>query len=685
MSQNIIFLIRAFGTDNGCKRRVKVGHVLFHDVSYRINLSLVQENISPIKPATPLARPKKYKPKLKMNDDEEALEIHQELIGLKRKTVPIPEDNSRPPKKAKTSHADNALPPPPPPPPIATFSPLTRADLPDTCPDASCKDLIPQNLSPTILTLFTRKRDLVTKDGPKAPGCQELTQKICEALRREAHLVRCVKHARQQGWPRIIDFDELPAKILDLLPTLRALLLDSDVLAESPVWTNFLHGIGYKVFAFSKSAAKFDTAYLGCGYFGPRGQVVIQKTLLTLLSDIDGVHTDLYNTLSRLIDAPKRWDSYDDSSNLISVTQFTKFVSIPHAALMLISDDLEIGVEESFEVLQGSREYGTLFNTEKSAERQHMDAPKIAPMLPLRHRKAAVNLLLPPQKMITLDDFPAPKPKSKAKGRKMQKPSTSDNEEPLKSESEMNANIERDGSENTKKGKMKKADQPRTAPQHKYSTRGSTNTAIFGKTPTIVFSQYMHSQPMGGPINNPEKRTEQSRRIFEAGLFDLLGGRNGSRVRCLLMFTPPDLCLDHHGRAASASSRANDGSISRKTRPHITIGKAAKFCRTRHFTSNFPEPFLSYTARCTGGWCRTWRGSSASRNRASVPGSTKHLRHIHCKGGTFCLMHGTLAPSPAHQSGKCRACKQGRHIHCRCQARHPSPRQRTICPIPCLA
>ncbi|KAJ6484566.1 hypothetical protein DFH09DRAFT_1340000 [Mycena vulgaris] len=367
----------------------------------------VKENISPIKPATPLAQPKKYKPKLKMNDDEEALEIHQELIGRKRKTVPIPEDNSRPPKKAKTSHTDNALPPPPPPPQIASFSPLTRADLPDTCPDASCKDLIPQNLSPTILTLFTRKRDLVTKDGPKAPGCQELTQKICEALRREAHLVRCVKHARQQGWPRIIDFDELPARIFDLLPTLRALLSDSDALAESPVWTNFLHGIGYKVFAFSKSAAKFDTAYLGCGYFGPRGQVVIQKTLLTLLSDIDGVHTDLYDTLSQLIDAPKRWDSYDDSSNLISVTQFTKFVLIPHAALMLISDDLEIGVEESFEVLQGSREYGTLFNTEKSAERQHMDAPKIAPMLPLRHRKAAVNLLLPPQKMITLDDFPA--------------------------------------------------------------------------------------------------------------------------------------------------------------------------------------------------------------------------------------------------------------------------------------
>ncbi|KAJ6608205.1 hypothetical protein B0H10DRAFT_1955570 [Mycena sp. CBHHK59/15] len=39
-------------------------------------------------------------------------------------------------------------------------------------------------------------------------------------------------------------------------------------------------------------------------------------------------------------------------------------------------------------------------------------------------------------------------------------------------------------------------------------------------------------------------------------------------------------------------------------------------------------------------------------------GSTKLLRHIHSKGGTFRRMHGTLAPSPAHQPGKCRACEQ---------------------------
>ncbi|KAJ6602289.1 hypothetical protein B0H10DRAFT_1958138 [Mycena sp. CBHHK59/15] len=46
----------------------------------------------------------------------------------------------------------------------------------------------------------------------------------------------------------------------------------------------------------------------------------------------------------------------------------------------------------------------------------------------------------------------------------------------------------------------------------------------------------------------------------------------------------------------------------------------------------------------------------------TAAGATKHLRHFHCKGGTFHRMHSTLAPIPAHQQGKCRAWEQGRHI-----------------------
>ncbi|KAJ6618457.1 hypothetical protein B0H10DRAFT_1947483 [Mycena sp. CBHHK59/15] len=52
---------------------------------------------------------------------------------------------------------------------------------------------------------------------------------------------------------------------------------------------------------------------------------------------------------------------------------------------------------------------------------------------------------------------------------------------------------------------------------------------------------------------------------------------------------------------------------------------------------------------------------ASPRHTARSSGSTKLLRHIHSKGGTFRRMHGTLAPSPAHQPGKYRACEQRRN------------------------
>ncbi|KAJ6623678.1 hypothetical protein B0H10DRAFT_1943755 [Mycena sp. CBHHK59/15] len=55
------------------------------------------------------------------------------------------------------------------------------------------------------------------------------------------------------------------------------------------------------------------------------------------------------------------------------------------------------------------------------------------------------------------------------------------------------------------------------------------------------------------------------------------------------------------------------------------------------------------------------RLTSALSHVQGSSGSTKLLRHIHSKGGTFLRMHGTLAPSPAHQPGKCRACEQRRN------------------------
>ncbi|KAJ7879870.1 hypothetical protein B0H13DRAFT_1892033 [Mycena leptocephala] len=53
-------------------------------------------------------------------------------------------------------------------------------------------------------------------------------------------------------------------------------------------------------------------------------------------NDID-IENDLYEAMAPLVDTPESWDTFDDSSNLLSVRKFTKFVLVPHIATTLIS------------------------------------------------------------------------------------------------------------------------------------------------------------------------------------------------------------------------------------------------------------------------------------------------------------------------------------------------------------
>lgn len=143
--------------------------------------------------------------------------------------------------------------------------PLTRADIPNKCPSTYCKDIVPAKLPPAIMALFIEKHELIQKAGRTAPGCWELTVKICKALGVESERDRWLVKAKEAGWPLDIDFDDLPARISTLFPETLLLRSDSSLLTVSPVWLKFLEHIRYKVFAFSKSTAKFESGELGCG------------------------------------------------------------------------------------------------------------------------------------------------------------------------------------------------------------------------------------------------------------------------------------------------------------------------------------------------------------------------------------------------------------------------------------
>lgn len=115
------------------------------------------------------------------------------------------------------------------------------------------------------MALFTQKHELIQKESRTAPGCWELTVKICQALGVESERARWLAKAKDAGWPMNINFDDLPARISTLFPEILVLHSDSSILAKSPIWLKFLEHIRYKVFSFSKSSAKFESGDLGCG------------------------------------------------------------------------------------------------------------------------------------------------------------------------------------------------------------------------------------------------------------------------------------------------------------------------------------------------------------------------------------------------------------------------------------
>ncbi|KAJ7444598.1 hypothetical protein B0H11DRAFT_2277020 [Mycena galericulata] len=378
-----------------------------------------------------------------LDEDDEWLDASQ-----KRKRPDTPqEDPSRPIKKKKLSQ-DSDTP---------SLAPATRIDIPVICPGNYCKDVVPADLPPSVLALFAQKRDLLNKDGPTAPGCAQLTKQICQAIKMESMYTRRLTQAKDAGWPISIDFDELPPQVSALFPSLSTILSDSTVLARSPVWNKFLARIGFKVSAFSRSSKKFDNGHLGCGYFGPKGQNIIESTLQALSKndDEDKMSNDLYTTLSQLLDTPKPWDQYDDTSNLISPCKFSKFILVPHIAAWLIAEDLEISMNDAVEVLKNSNEYGELFNGDLPEKVDIVVAANPESSQHHRHRKPAVNLKLPAPKAITLEIFPPPAVREKKSAKKIV-------EKPKNSTS-------------PKKSKQKKAEVKIPAP-HGYGTRGAKTT-----------------------------------------------------------------------------------------------------------------------------------------------------------------------------------------------------------------
>ncbi|KAJ7028052.1 hypothetical protein C8F04DRAFT_1120363 [Mycena alexandri] len=333
-----------------------------------INAKKLKENIPPkTKPSVPELNRPQPKPLYKMKQKNE-----------------VPASPSPKKRKVPDSAPEQA-------PQLVKKSKTTSSPIPVCCPAPNCKDLVSSPVPHSIVQLFIQRQELVDADGPSAVGCIELTAQICQALRTKNECSRCLAEAESADWPLDIDFDKLPARILTISHELKHLSSNSNSLNKSPIWRTFLRQIDYKVWAFSRASSRFPSADLGCGYFGPRGLAIIKHTLKHIEQEVDEdedcIENRLFATISSLIDTPNNWDEYDDESNLISPTKFTKFILIPQVAASLIAEDLEIELHEAVDILQLSQQYGLLFNADAPKKVDIILSPIHSPQAPPRLHK----------------------------------------------------------------------------------------------------------------------------------------------------------------------------------------------------------------------------------------------------------------------------------------------------------
>ncbi|KAJ7482113.1 hypothetical protein B0H11DRAFT_2193450 [Mycena galericulata] len=156
--------------------------------------------------------------------------------------------------------------------------------------------------------------------------------------------------ADAQGWPTEIDFSDVADRVLGLRDDIIDLARNSGSLEQSPS--------GYP---FSPKSATSGRAWEAVWIFRP--QRSNHPHLCYRPYPSKAFHPDqIHQTTASLINTPHEWDKEDPNSETISPSDFIDYVLVPHAATVLIADDLEIDFEAALEVLSASSDFGDLSN-----------------------------------------------------------------------------------------------------------------------------------------------------------------------------------------------------------------------------------------------------------------------------------------------------------------------------------
>ncbi|KAJ7028858.1 hypothetical protein C8F04DRAFT_1398724 [Mycena alexandri] len=272
--------------------------------------------------------------------------------------------------------------------PKSSYYPTSDSDLPSWC--YVCDEEIPATPNKRLSSLFRRRDELITKVGPRGEGVEPLELQICAAITQEKTIGTLERSAIDNCWNTSPDFAGLPRRIHKFAQTLYDMVQDPTVLEKSVMWRNFRSNIGGRIFHFSNSTSKvsFTYAILGrrCGYYGPKGQSIINASLLDMFSKHEeSLSNSLFETLHDIVLVnPRLFDAYDETSNLVDLETFLCFLLTPFTANLLISEDLDIDVTEADDVRNESNDYGEAMHPEDDED---ADVPPPSPKPNPKHVK----------------------------------------------------------------------------------------------------------------------------------------------------------------------------------------------------------------------------------------------------------------------------------------------------------
>ncbi|KAJ6590304.1 hypothetical protein B0H10DRAFT_1961124 [Mycena sp. CBHHK59/15] len=165
------------------------------------------------------------------------------------------EDVEPPPKKARISAS---VPSPPPTRPITSKpstadAQLRRSKLLSTCPNPACNDRFPVgklDLGADLEKLLAKCVQLLSTPNHDAEKLKKVNKSICAHLQQELEIRRLEQLADTNGWPVLIDFNDIVDRMLTLKDKLADLILSDYDLHNCVTWENFLESIDYKIHTF---------------------------------------------------------------------------------------------------------------------------------------------------------------------------------------------------------------------------------------------------------------------------------------------------------------------------------------------------------------------------------------------------------------------------------------------------